>query len=190
MADVNATADAPQLVTAKAIDLLIKESASKADSDRRTPAQSVTKRVSWHPPTHQTTAYICESTLPMSGARKATGDVAREKEVATGLPVAPLPSVSSHGNDDSIRQPRPTSSLPTAARPHDGHRLKRAHLTNKSATEQAPPASRQAERLQPKRHETHLTLMAAHEPVLGLSSSARCEAAIAKLQSSVTDLAA
>ena len=123
-------------------------------------------------------------------ARKATGDVAREKEVATGLPVAPLPSVSSHGNDDSIRQPRPTSSLPTAARPHDGHRLKRAHLTNKSATEQAPPASRQAERLQPKMHETHLTLMAAREPVLGLSSSARCEAAIAKLQSSVTDLAA
>ena len=128
--DVNALADAPQLATADAIDLLIKESKhmaskvhqritdtlirdskGKANCGNSTPALSVNKRVSWHQPTHQTTAYICESTLPIGGARKATGDVAHEKEAATGLPIAPPPgipiapppSISSHDNDDSTR---------------------------------------------------------------------------------------
>ena len=122
IADVNALADAPQLAIAEAtdrlskeskrtsptvyqhaIDALIRESKAKANTGNGTPAQRVNKRVGWHQPTHQTTAYICESALPIGGARKATGDVAREKEVATGLPIAPPPSTSSQGNDDSTR---------------------------------------------------------------------------------------
>ena len=92
----------PRRASSLEVDRLIEEG-KQAANDERTPATMATKRVAWHQPIQQTTAYMCSSALPAGGARKASNDVAREKEAATGLPLTAGTSIMSRDNDDSNR---------------------------------------------------------------------------------------